>query len=103
MTITETFEHVPELSDEDFELWVDSLSRTGLTEDDVKIHHPPHYTENRQYEPIAVIEDWALNYHLGNAVKYISRAGRKDDYETDLKKAIWYIEREIERAKGKLG
>lgn len=66
------------------------------------INHPPHYTDGRKYEPIDVIEDWRLNYHLGNAVKYISRAGRKDSYEQDIKKAIWYLQRELERAKGKL-
>ena len=36
-------------------------------------------------------------YLLGNAIKYISRAGKKEDYVTDLKKAIWYLEREIKR------
>ena len=39
--------------------------------------NPNHYRGDRQYEPIAVIEDWGLNYRLGNAVKYISRNGRK--------------------------
>lgn len=63
------------------------------------INSPSHYTEGRQFETIAVIEDWALGYHLGNAVKYLSRAGRKDPTKTieDLKKARWYVEREIER------
>ncbi len=61
------------------------------------IHSPAHYTDGREIEPIAVIEDWKLGYHLGNALKYISRAGRKDDYKTDLKKAVWYLNREIER------
>jgi hypothetical protein len=62
------------------------------------INSPSHYAEGRKYEPIAVIEDWRLNYRLGNAVKYVSRAGRKDPAKTieDLKKAAWYIEREIQ-------
>lgn len=47
--------------------------------------------------PIEVIEDWGLGFCLGNAVKYISRAGRKGDAVTDLKKALYYIQREIER------
>jgi len=64
------------------------------------INSPSHYAEGRQYEPIAVIEDWELNYRLGNAVKYISRAGRKVDAKEDLRKAIWYIEREIEALEG---
>lgn len=62
------------------------------------ISKPAHYAEGRQYETIDVIEDWKLSYRLGNAVKYISRAGRKDASKTveDLQKAVWYIEREIE-------
>lgn len=61
------------------------------------INHPPHYIEGRKYEPISVIEDWQLPYHLGNAVKYISRAGRKDKdkMKEDLQKAVWYLERYI--------
>ena len=64
------------------------------------INSPSHYAEGRQYEPIAVIEDWQLNYRLGNAVKYISRAGRKQNAIEDLRKAVWYIEREIETLEG---
>ena len=64
---------------------------------------PSHYAEGRMYEPIAVINDWNLNFNLGNAVKYISRAGRKADPNMDiidktiedLKKAIFYISYEI--------
>ena len=61
------------------------------------VHRPAHYAEGRIYEPIAVIEDWELNYRLGNAVKYISRAGRKQDALEDLKKARWYLDREIDQ------
>lgn len=58
--------------------------------------NPPHY-KNGKIEVIDYIEDKQLNYNLGNAVKYISRAGKKhlDTYTEDLKKAIWYLEREI--------
>lgn len=61
------------------------------------IDRPAHYAAGRKYEPIDVISDWQLNYRLGNALKYISRAGRKDPAKTieDLKKAAWYINREI--------
>lgn len=61
------------------------------------INKPAHYTEGRKYEPIDVIRDWCLNFALGNAVKYISRAGRKDPTKTieDLKKAVYYIQDEI--------
>ena len=51
------------------------------------------------FEPIDVIEDWNLGFNLGNAVKYISRAGRKDDVITDLEKARWYLDREITKLK----
>ena len=62
------------------------------------INSPSHYIDGRKYETIEVIEDWDLNFRLGNAVKYLSRAGRKDASKTaeDLRKAVWYIEREIE-------
>ena len=59
------------------------------------VNRPSHYTEGRRFETIEVIEDWDLDFCLGNAVKYISRAGRKDDVTQDLRKAIWYIERRI--------
>lgn len=64
------------------------------------INHPPHYAEGRKYEPIVVIEAWGLGFNLGNALKYISRAGRKDPakVEEDLRKAIWYIDRELSRS-----
>lgn len=60
------------------------------------VNRPAHYCEGRRYEPIDVIEDWALGYRLGCALKYISRAGRKHDALEDLKKAAWYLSREIE-------
>jgi hypothetical protein len=59
------------------------------------INHPDHYASGREFEAIDVIEDWDLNFSLGNVVKYIARAGRKSDYLEDLKKAKWYLEREI--------
>lgn len=60
------------------------------------VNHPVHYTTGK-IEVIDYIEDQKLPYHLGNAVKYISRAGKKDKDKTveDLKKAVWYIERYI--------
>lgn len=59
------------------------------------INKPAHYAEGRAIEPIAAIEDWGLGFCLGNAVKYISRAGRKGDAREDLLKAIWYIQRHV--------
>ena len=62
------------------------------------VNHPSHYTDG-SIEVINFIEDKKLNYHLGNAVKYISRAGKKDPekYTEDLQKAVWYLQREIDR------
>ena len=65
------------------------------------VSHPSHYTEGRKYEPRKVIANWGLNFNLGNAVKYISRAGRKRDKIEDLRKAIQYIEFEIEELEEK--
>ena len=61
------------------------------------VNHPVHYTDGR-IEVIDFIEDKQLGYHLGNAVKYISRAGKKDPEKTaeDLRKAVWYLNRYIE-------
>ena len=53
---------------------------------------PPHYNHGK-YETIEVIEDWKLNYHCGNAVKYISRHNHKGKPVEDIKKAIWYLQR----------
>lgn len=63
-----------------------------------EILDPPHYIEGRKYEPRKVIADWGLSFNLGNAVKYISRGGRKKTSTKveDLMKAIHYIEFEIE-------
>ncbi len=63
------------------------------------VNHPQHYGgEDSPYEAIKVIEAWDLDFHLGNTVKYISRAGKKgtDKELQDLKKALWYLERKIE-------
>lgn len=68
-----------------------------LSEPDA-VNHPSHYTQGK-YEVIDVIEDWNLGFNLGNAIKYIGRAGHKDDIVQDLEKAKWYIEREIKRLK----
>jgi len=68
--------------------------------DDV-INHPEHYGgEHNPYEAIKVIEAWKLGFCLGNCVKYIARAGKKGGRKQlliDLKKAVWYLNHEIER------
>ncbi len=60
------------------------------------VNHPPHYNHGR-FEVIDVIEDWNLSFNLGNTVKYIARADHKGSAVEDLKKARWYLEREIAR------
>lgn len=62
------------------------------------VAHPSHYNQGK-IEVIEFIEDQQLGYHLGNAVKYVCRAGKKGDgnkFVEDLQKAIWYLERQIE-------
>lgn len=58
------------------------------------VNHPSHYTQGN-IEVIDYIEDKKLGYHLGNVVKYVSRAGHKNNALEDLKKARWYLDREI--------
>jgi hypothetical protein len=61
------------------------------------VNHPEHYGgESNPFETIKVIEAWKLNFNIGNAVKYLSRHGKKGDPLDDLRKAIWYIQREID-------
>lgn len=62
------------------------------------VNHPPHYGgEDNPYEAIKVILAWGLGFCLGNTVKYVARAGKKDPAKRleDLKKARWYLDREI--------
>lgn len=75
-------------------------TRTGKNE---KINHPAHYGGDTVYEAIKVIEAWQLGFCLGNTVKYISRCGKKPDAALldDLRKAAWYLNREIKNLEGK--
>lgn len=64
------------------------------------VNHPQHYGgKGNKYEAIKVIEAWDLGFNLGNTVKYISRAGKKDDVLQELQKALWYLKREIKTIK----
>lgn len=60
------------------------------------INRPAHYTSGR-VEVIDAIEAWQLGYRLGNVVKYVARAGKKDPTKAleDLRKGMWYLQREI--------
>ena len=57
---------------------------------------PAHYTAGRKYEPLEVILDWDLPFCLGQVLKYVSRAGRKGPALEDLRKARFYLDREIQ-------
>lgn len=60
------------------------------------VNHPPHYTAHPSgVEAIQITEH--MNFCIGNAVKYLWRAGEKGALVQDLKKAVWYINREIQR------
>jgi len=64
------------------------------------VNHPKHYGgKDNPYEAIKVIEAWDLGFCLGNTVKYISRAGKKDETIQELEKALWYLKREIKNLK----
>lgn len=60
------------------------------------VSHPSHYTYG-SIETIDYIDDKGFNFALGNVIKYVSRAGHKDDTLEDLKKARWYLDHEIAR------
>lgn len=92
------------ISDEEFYNKRDELMRRAKAQEievnfavpiEDKINNPDHY-KGKTLEAIQVIEDFELNYNLGNSVKYILRAGKKEDKLADLRKANWYIVREIQ-------
>jgi hypothetical protein len=62
------------------------------------VDHPAHYGgDGNPFEAINVIEAWGLGFCLGNSLKYICRAGKKGNALEDLRKAQWYLAREIQR------
>jgi len=86
-----------------FSTMVPSVCNTCLSKKDEAdvINWPKHYNTSK-IQPIDVIDAWELGFKLGNAVKYIARAGKKnpDKIEEDLKKAIWYIQHHIDTLNG---
>ena len=60
------------------------------------VDHPPHYNHGK-YETIDVIEEWGLDFHCGSAIKYISRHKHKGQARRDIEKAIWYLQRYLEK------
>ena len=65
-------------------------------EDKEMVNSPKHYNTGN-IEVIDAIEDWGMNFSEGNAIKYIARAKYKGRFEEDIKKAIWYLERMLEK------
>lgn len=81
---------------------METLMRTWEKKESV--NHPDHYGgESNVYEAIKVIDAWELGFALGNTVKYISRAGKKDPNKEleDLKKALWYLQHHINQLENK--
>lgn len=75
------------------------MAKTLSNDVDQNVQHPIYYGgADDPYEAIKVIEAWNLGFHLGNTVKYISRAGKKDGNSAtqDLRKAMFYLNREVE-------
>ena len=70
---------------EDYKAWRQNAS----------VDHPAHYTRGG-IEAIDAIEAWGLGFNLGNVIKYVARAGHKGETLEDLRKARWYIDREID-------
>lgn len=69
--------------------------------DNDPINHPSHYTSYKGLEIIDLCEQ--MDFNRGNVIKYVARAGLKGDEKTeieDLKKAMWYLQREINRLEG---
>jgi len=63
------------------------------------VNHPAHYNAGK-FEVIDVLDDWGLDFCLGNAVKYIARSSHKGKELEDLKKAVWYLNRKISKLEG---
>ena len=70
------------------------LNKNNETIPTDNVNNPTHYNTGT-IEVITVIEDWKLNFNLGNAIKYIGRCEHKNNKKEDIKKAIWYLEREL--------
>ena len=63
------------------------------------VKKPQHY--NQGIETIEYIESWSMNFNTGNVIKYVTRAGYKNNQLEDMKKAMWYLQREIDRLENK--
>lgn len=68
---------------------------TGENYEMDNVNHPKHYIGKNGIESIDVIEAFDLGFNMGNAIKYILRSGKKGDRIEDIRKAIWYLNREV--------
>lgn len=75
--------------------WFELKENTDIPSYKEYVNHPTHYKGNN-LEAIDVIEDFNLNFNLGNCLKYVLRSGKKSNSIEDLNKAIWYLQREID-------
>lgn len=82
---------------------VDQENKTWgeLLKEDIynQVNSPEHYQGNK-FEVIDIIDDYGLNFNLGNAIKYILRCDKKGNKKQDLEKAIWYINHELKKFNG---
>ncbi len=81
-----------------------ALDRVDLTAEEhvsSSVDHPKHYHSQSGIEVIDAIEAWGLGFCLGNVIKYVARAGYKDNAREDLQKALWYLMRELARYEDK--
>ena len=79
------------------------MSSDTMKQTSSAVDHPSHYGgADNPYEAIKVIEAHNLNFNLGNTIKYILRADHKENTIVDLKKAAWYLNREIENLEKEL-
>ena len=97
--LKELQEHIKKCDEECVQAWSKIAQSLGVTESPAdNVNHPAYYTDG-SIEVSDFIADKNLNFFRGNVLKYICRAGKKDpDKEIeDLKKAEWYLNREIDR------
>lgn len=91
--MSDSIKKFEEMNDREIHVTIDD------DENDMVVH-PTHYGgKDNPYEAIKVIEAWEVGFNLGNTLKYISRAGKKDNIIQDLEKALFYLDREIQNRK----
>lgn len=72
--------------------------KKALEESSNMVENPQHY-QGKSFEVIDIINDYSLNFELGNAIKYILRADKKGNKKQDLEKAVWYLKHELSKIK----